>query len=123
MSKATVKKFFEFAAAHHLKGVPPEHPCASMHGHTWRVGIEVRGQIAKNGFVIDFRDISAIVKPYIEDLDHSVLNAFVDNPTSENLAMYLYMELRGHLADLTAVEIWESPTSCCRITEHDLSSE
>jgi len=119
-----ISKEFEFDAAHYLTHVNEKHPCSKMHGHTWRVVVELKGHIEPNGFVLDFRELSAIVKPLIEQLDHSTLNEHdgLSNPTSEHLAAWFWLRLASKLDRLNAIDIWESPRSKCRL-ERALNNE
>jgi len=61
-----------FDAAHYTKGV--EGKCMNLHGHTFRVNVEVEGEVdPKTGFVIDFSVLKKIVKEVIEEYDHKVI--------------------------------------------------
>ena len=121
MRRASLRKSFEFAAAHALTGVPEKHPCRVLHGHTWTVFVEVAGMIDPDtGMVLDYRKVSEVVKPLIDRLDHSNLNDFFSNPTSENVAHWLYAEIAKCLPKLYAVEVSESPKTLCRVTKDDL---
>lgn len=106
-------KTFRFEASHVL----PKHPgkCSRLHGHSWVLHVSVEGPINKEtGFVQDFAEISTIVKPLIERLDHHHLGTygfFTDDrqymekwgvpglagvyPTSENLLVWIALQLRG----------------------------
>jgi 6-pyruvoyltetrahydropterin/6-carboxytetrahydropterin synthase len=89
-----------FSAAHSLRGYPGD--CARVHGHNWQVEVFVRcAELDELGIGMDFRDIKAAVKEVLDDLDHCDLNdlpMFAEqNPTSENIARFLYRELSGKL--------------------------
>ena len=74
----------------------------------------VQGDVAQDtGWVADFGDIKAIVKPYIDQLDHTYLNdiAGLENPTSENIAVWIWRKLEPELAGLSKIVVKESPTS------------
>lgn len=104
-------KEFTFDAAHWLPNVPEGHKCRRLHGHTYRVRVSVAGDVDPHtGFVIDFGDLKAKVKPLIDQLDHSLLNDIVINPTAENITNYLWECLSGQF-NLTSIETWETPTS------------
>lgn len=107
-------KEFGFEAAHHLPNVPDGHKCARLHGHSFRVRVSVDGPVGDDtGWVMDFADVSAVVRPVIEELDHHYLNEIegLDNPTSENVARWLWARLTPSLAGLVAVEVRETCTS------------
>ena len=105
-----------FSAAHFLKGYPGD--CARMHGHNWITEVFVRcSELDEIGIGIDFRDIKNAVKKATSQLDHATLNelpAFNDcNPTSENIAKYLFRELSSSLNDerikVSKVKVAETP--------------
>lgn len=112
-----VFKEFSFEAAHRLPRVPAEHKCARLHGHSYRVTIRVTGPVRPDtGMVMDFADISAAFKPIIDaHLDHRCLNDVegLENPTSENLARWIWHRLTSALPGLTAVEVRETLASGC----------
>ena len=105
-----------FSAAHFLKGYDGD--CARTHGHNWIIEVYVRcGELNEIGIGIDFRDIKNKVKSVLKDLDHCHLNdltAFKDqNPTSENIARYLFKKLSAELNTKTAaisrIKVSETP--------------
>ena len=103
-----------FDAAHRLPEVPAGHKCGNLHGHTFLVEIYVEGDVSdRTGWVIDFGDIKAFVKPYIDQLDHTYLNEIegLENPTSENIAIWIWDRLSPQLEGLAKVVVKESPTS------------
>lgn len=110
-----LSKEFRFEAAHQLPAVPAGHKCARLHGHSFRLVVRVEGEVDEaTGMVIDFGEIAAIVAPLVEEhLDHFYLNEVpgLANPTSENLARWVWERLAGRLAGLSAVEISETCTS------------
>lgn len=118
--QAIISKEFEFDAAHYLTHVNERHPCSNMHGHTWRVVVELKGEVKPNGFVMDFNELGLRVNRLIDRLDHKLLNEVdgLSNPTSERLAEWFWANLAS-LPDLHAIEIWESPRSKCRV-ERDM---
>ena len=78
-------KEFTFEAAHHLPHVPPAHPCARVHGHSFTLRVSVSGPLdPQAGWVVDFADIIGAVGPMIAELDHHDLNEIpgLDNPTT-----------------------------------------
>jgi len=105
-----------FSAAHHLRGYPGN--CKKPHGHNWTVDVYVEcDELNEIGIGIDFRDVKAAVKGILEELDHTDLNILPqfqnENPSSENVAKYLYQELRRSLqapgVRLTKVRVAETP--------------
>jgi 6-pyruvoyltetrahydropterin/6-carboxytetrahydropterin synthase len=109
-------KEFDFEAAHRLPNVPPGHKCGRLHGHSFRVAIYVSGEVdPRTGWVIDFAEIKAAFKPLLERLDHYYLNEIdgLENPTSENLALWIWRHLRPRLPLLCRVIVKETCTSGC----------
>jgi 6-pyruvoyltetrahydropterin/6-carboxytetrahydropterin synthase len=109
-------KEFTFEAAHRLPHVPEGHKCARLHGHSFVVRISVDGEVGEqSGWVMDFGDIKTAFKPLYDRLDHYYLNEIpgLENPTSENLARWIWRELSPSLPQLSAVEIRETCTSGC----------
>ena len=103
-------KEYNFEAAHWLPNVPEGHQCGRMHGHSYRVVIQVEGDVdPRTGFVIDFADISKVMKPVINELDHSTLNDLIPNPTAEKLALWIARTV--FIPGLASVEVWETATA------------
>lgn len=110
-------KEFSFEAAHRLPNVADDHKCARLHGHSFQVRISVLGEPGeKTGWVVDFADISEAFKPVWLQLDHYYLNDIegLENPTSENLAKWIWQRLKPRLPLLSEIEIRETCTSGCR---------
>ncbi len=107
-----------FDAAHYL---PDYHgKCERMHGHRFKVVI--RGEspsVGPDGMAYDFAEMKRHLREEVSHLDHVCLNELDDfasaPPSSENIAAWLFTRLEPRFADgplrLSAVEIWESPTS------------
>jgi 6-pyruvoyltetrahydropterin/6-carboxytetrahydropterin synthase len=111
-----VFKEFSFEAAHRLPNVPAGHKCARLHGHSFQVRVSVDGAVGdESGWVMDFADLKAAFQPVYDRLDHRYLNeiAGLENPTSENLARWIWRELRPTLAGLAEIEVRETCTSGC----------
>lgn len=118
-----IYKEFSFEAAHRLPNVPEGHKCARLHGHSFRVRLEVSGPLDPTlGWVMDYGDIKTAFKPILERLDHYYLNDIpgLENPTSEVMAQWIWGELKPNLAALSAVWVMETCTSAC-VYRGDLS--
>ncbi len=65
------------------------------------------------GWVVDFHEIKNIVDPIIDELDHNYLNEIegLDNPTSENIAKWLWERIYKSLNILSKIVVQESPNS------------
>jgi len=105
-----------FSAAHALRGYAGD--CARTHGHNWIIEVYVKcKELDDIGIGVDFRDIKKAVKDVLSGLDHFDLNelpAFKEeNPTSENIAKYLYKEignvLNTDVLQVSKVKVCETP--------------
>ncbi len=111
-----IYKDFHFEAAHRLPNVPEGHKCARLHGHSFHVRLTVAGEAAEpSGWVMDFADLKRAFAPLLAQLDHYYLNEIegLENPTSENIARWIWQRLEADLPGLSAVEIRETCTSGC----------
>lgn len=109
-------KEFNFEAAHLLPNVPPGHKCGRLHGHSYNITVYVGGPIGEHsGWIIDFADIKTAFKPTYDALDHRYLNdiAGLENPTSENIARWIWNDLKPRLPALSRIQIRETCTSGC----------
>ena len=115
-SVVEISKVFVCESAHRLPYVPEGHKCGRLHGHSFRIEIWVRGQIEEDtGWVMDFADLSQVFQPVYQQLDHHYLNEIegLFNPTSENLARWIWNNLRPALPQLSKVVVNETCTSGC----------
>ncbi len=109
-------KAFTLESAHRLPNVPEGHKCARVHGHSFRVEIHVRGPVDEHlGWVMDFAELKSAFEPLFLQLDHHYLNDVpgLENPTSENLARWIWRELQPRLPRLSRVLVHETCTSGC----------
>ncbi len=109
-----VFKEFTFDSAHFLPHVPEDHKCRRMHGHTYRVRLFVSGPLHPElGWVLDFADIKAVWDPIEKQLDHHLLNDIpgLENPTAENLAVWIWRKVKPGIPELHQVEVCENPTN------------
>ena len=107
---------FSIEAAHRLPNVPEGHKCARLHGHSFQVRISVEGPVGEQtGWIMDFGDIKGAFAPIYDQLDHHYLNDVegLENPTSENLALWIWQKLKPALPELSCVTIKETCTSGC----------
>jgi len=109
-------KEFTFEAAHRLPNVPQGHKCARLHGHSFRVTIHLQGVVEPDaGWVMDFADLKEIFQPLHDQLDHQCLNDIdgLSNPTTENIARWIWERIRPSLPGLSKVLVRETSTSGC----------
>ncbi len=112
----SIYKVFTLEAAHRLPGVPAGHKCGRLHGHSFRVEVHVRGPVDERaGWVMDFADIKEAFQPLFEQLDHHYLNEVegLSNPTSENLARWIWYRLLPTLPMLSKIVVSETCTTGC----------
>lgn len=138
-----ISKEFSFDMAHLLDG--HDGKCQNLHGHTYKLQVEIAGDLfesgAKKAMVIDFSDLKSVVKKAILDpMDH----AFIYDETSEReskiakllqelnsktfgvpfrttaeeIARFIFNRLKyDEKLAVSAICLWETPTSFCEYTE------
>lgn len=136
-----VSKEFSFDMAHILDG--HDGKCQNLHGHTYKLQVEVSGDLvlegAKKGMVVDFTDVKAVVKEAIlAPMDHAfiydttsereckiaaLLNELNSKTfgipmrtTAEEMARFMFNCLKDKLP-ISAIRLWETPTSFCEYRE------
>lgn len=116
MFEITVEEYF--SAAHRLRGYRGK--CEELHGHNWKVQINIKGEkVDKLGMLFDFKEVKVQLQDVLQKLDHHYLNEVPPfdrlNPTSENLARFIFEELRENLVSpqfkLAKVTVWETETA------------
>jgi len=114
-----ISQAFKFEAAHFLPGVPEAHRCSRLHGHSYRVEVQLDGPVdSHTGFVVDFFDLEKCFAGILEALDHRCLNEVegLANPTAENIAVWIWDRLKPSFRQISAVRVYE--TADCW-AEHD----
>ena len=130
----TITKSVRFDAAHVLtnhKGL-----CRNLHGHTYRVDVSVR-QIEgeRADMVMDFKDVKRICEEIVlSKFDHAFIYdetseaeseiaavvskhgmraaALPFRSTAENLAEWMFNAIKGRIAGLKSVRVYETADSC-----------
>ncbi|MEK7215259.1 MAG: 6-carboxytetrahydropterin synthase [Chloroflexota bacterium] len=130
-----VTKTFDFCYGHRL--LQYEGKCRHLHGHNGRVEVDVSAVgLDALGMVVDFGDISATLKQWVDaNLDHRMLlrrddpvagmlgemgeplYLMDDNPTAENIARLIFQEGRRAGLNVAEVRLWETPTGCASYAE------
>ena len=66
-----IAKDFRWEMAHRL----PNHNggCRNVHGHSYRMWVELTGEPDDQGMVIDYFDLKKMVDPLISEIDHAFL--------------------------------------------------
>ena len=106
-----IYRTYNMHSARFIPTLPDTHPCSKMHGHTFKIIIELDGPIdISTGFIMDFYDIDSIVnKNIINVLDHKILNEIdgLNNPSSEHLSIWIWNKLSPFIPMLSQVTISE----------------
>jgi 6-pyruvoyltetrahydropterin/6-carboxytetrahydropterin synthase len=117
-----IRKQFAFEAAHVL----PHHQgkCSRLHGHSYRLDVSVSGPLQSEGpatgMVVDFDELARIVRASVIDaLDHRHLNDTIENPTSENIAVWIWRRLAPQLPGLCELTLWETANACAVLRADD----
>ena len=120
----TLTTMVEFSSAHTLVG--HSGPCKKMHGHNWKVEIEITGEkLDKIGMVVDFKEIRKATNLVVDELDHEFLNNLEpfseDNPTAENIARYIFTKLSEEFSNknvkVNSIKLWETDKSAVSYKE------
>jgi 6-pyruvoyltetrahydropterin/6-carboxytetrahydropterin synthase len=118
-----ITQAFAFEAAHRLPNVAPSHRCHRMHGHSYRVELRLEGPVEPStGFVVDFFDIERAFAPLLGQLDHQCLNEVngLENPTAENIAIWIWKRMNASLPKLSVVTVYETPDCWAEYDGNDL---
>lgn len=112
----------DFSGAHNLRGYKGK--CEALHGHNWQVEVEASGEeVGSSGMILDFKELKDVLSEAISGMDHKYLNDinyFKEvNPTSENIAKYIYKDIVKKRPDikLCGVTVWETDTSSATYSE------
>ena len=109
-----IYKEFCFDSAHFLPNVPPGHKCREMHGHTYKLKVFIQGELDPIlGWIMDFKDLKDALMPVIDQLDHKLINNIkgLENPTAENITIWIWKQIQPSLPLLSRIELYETPTT------------
>lgn len=115
-----IKVKASFSAAHNLKNYHGK--CENLHGHNWHTeAVFAFDSLGPDGIAMDFRKAKGLLKGVTEKLDHSYLNKEKRlegaNPTSENIAKFIYDNLKRKTGSVRSVSVWENENSCATYSE------
>ncbi|MDP2928550.1 MAG: 6-carboxytetrahydropterin synthase QueD [Candidatus Omnitrophota bacterium] len=104
-----------FSAAHNLRNYRGK--CENLHGHNWNIeAIFAYKLLSKAGMAVDFKEAKSILKEALEKFDHAYLNELEFfkkiNPTSENIAKFIYDHIKKKNKHISVVSVWENDMSC-----------
>ena len=103
-----------FSSAHNLRAYKGK--CEELHGHNWKVEAAAESRdLDKIGMVMDFKLIKDELNRILDRFDHKYLNKLKPfdkiNPTSENIARFIFEALKSRVAGLKSITVWENSTS------------
>lgn len=110
-----IAKQFKFSASHQLGYLPDGHKCARLHGHNYRIEVEIMGtEVDANGFLVDFGEMGKFKDLLDRAYDHRHLNEVLSSPdgretTAENLASNFFAQARQYWPGVSKVTVWETP--------------
>ena len=115
-----IKVRAHFSSAHNLENYHGK--CEKLHGHNWIVeAVSAYTSLDKDGMAVDFRIAKEQLKGILEGLDHAYLNELKIlkgmNPTSENIARFIFNEIKKKNKHVASVAVWENESSCATYTE------
>jgi len=121
-----LRREFTFDAAHRLTRYHGK--CENLHGHTYRMAVDIRGCPDDEGMIIDFAKVKEIVgAEIISKLDHAYLNDLLPQPSAENIARYAFEHLapllKGPNYSLESVRVWETERSSVIYSAEDMERE
>ncbi len=98
-----------------------------MHGHSYRLDVTISGPLHKDGpargMVEDFDALEALVRAEaIDTLDHRTLNDVTENPTAEEIVLWIWQHLEPALPGLDELVLWETPDACAVIRRGDIAT-
>jgi len=107
-----------FEAAHHLPMLPEAHKCHRVHGHNYVVEVSVRAEIDETaGMAMDYAELDRAFDDLVFAVcDHRLLNDVpgLENPTGENIAIWIALRMLAFGLPIHEVSVWETP--CYRAT-------
>ena len=106
-----------FSAAHSLRNY--QGPCEKLHGHNFKVEVTIScKKLNELSIGMDFKEIKQALKDILKKLDHSFLNEFPYfkniNPTSEEIARFIYMEMKDKIDDNRQSRLLANAESVCQ---------
>ncbi len=105
MEKMVIGISTSFSAAH---SIPGHYKCGKIHGHNFKIEVEIAGEVKEDGMVMDFFDLKNVVDEVISKFDHALINEIIDVPTSENICIHIYNELKKRGLDVVRVRVAEN---------------
>jgi 6-pyruvoyltetrahydropterin/6-carboxytetrahydropterin synthase len=104
-------KDFNLDSALRLKHAPAGHPLAALHGHTYKLRLQLTAPLdTVMGWALDFGDVKEVFKPVFKALDHHALQDIPDLPDTDaaHLAQWALAQARQRLPQLDRVDVFET---------------
>jgi 6-pyruvoyltetrahydropterin/6-carboxytetrahydropterin synthase len=107
-----LRKEYGFESAHFIYNHPGK--CRNLHGHSYKLLVSLEGPVnPETGMIIDFDDLTKVVDVrVISKLDHHFLNDLIPLSTAENIAVWIWEQLKPGLPQLCQVEVFETLDNC-----------
>lgn len=112
-----LRQHFHLESARQLPHLPKTHPCARIHGHSFKVTLVLEGPLDEQlGWVMDYNEIKAKTLPVFSKVDHAFLNEVpgLENPTTEILTAWIYENIKKTIPLLVQVIVSETTDTECR---------
>lgn len=116
-----LKQEFYIESARFLSQLPKSHPCSQTHGHSFKITFIYRGEINPQiGWLEDYKALETRVKPILNKIDHKLLNEVkgLENPTTENLCIWLFEKVKKEIPYLYQISIKETYNTECVFPVH-----
>ena len=112
VSAMILRKEYWFEAAHFIYNHPGK--CRNLHGHSYKLFVLLEGAVnPETAMIIDFDDLSnVVVEQVISKLDHRFLNDLIPLSTAENIAVWVWEQLKPALPQLCQIEVYETTDNC-----------
>jgi len=107
-----LRKEYGFESAHFIHNHPGK--CRNLHGHSYKLFVLVEGEVDPGtGMIIDFDDLTQVVDArVVSKLDHRFLNDLIPLSTAENIALWIWEQLKPELPGLCQIEVYETADNC-----------
>lgn len=111
MPKMKLSCTFSFAASHFLTKYHGK--CENLHGHNYKLIVTIEDEVQEDGMVMDFKIVKEKVNEnVINKIDHTHLNDLMDNPSAENMCIWIWGQLKNELP-LKKLQLYETDDYAC----------
>lgn len=138
-----LKSEHSFDSAHFLSGYTGK--CANVHGHRWKVEVEVQSETLTqsgqlSGMVIDFGVLKMDVKSMVDSYDHALivqtgsmrdetLNCLTEDgfkvilvdfrTTAENFSKFFFIQMKNKGYNVKRTTVYETPNNSASYEESE----